>query len=89
MYYDVKSAEYCGDYKIRVSFEDGKSGVVDFRSYLQKGGVFEKFRDINFFRNFCIHKEIRVLTWEDDIDVAPETLYSAATNSPLPQWMAL
>ena len=87
MYYDVKSAEYYGNYKIKVVFEDGKGGVADFQSYIQKGGVFEKFRDINFFRNFYIHEEIGVLTWEDDIDIAPETLYSAATKLPFPQWM--
>ena len=52
MYYDVKAAQYCDGYRIKVAFEDGKGGVVDFQPYLQKGGVFEKFRDINFFKNF-------------------------------------
>ena len=87
MYYDVKSAQYCGDYKIKVTFEDGKGGVVDFQSYLQKGGVFEKFRDINFFKNFFINEEVGVLSWKDDVDIAPETLYSKATQSPLPEWL--
>lgn len=87
MYYDVKSAQYCDDYKIKVTFEDGKGGVVDFQSYLQKNGVFERFRDINFFKKFYINEEIGVLSWPDEIDIAPETLYSAATKSPLPKWM--
>ena len=39
MLIDLKSAEYCDDYKIKLSFEDGKSGVVDFSSYLNKNGV--------------------------------------------------
>ena len=87
MYYDVKSAQYCDGYKIKVTFEDGKGGVVDFQPYLQKGGVFEKFRDINFFKNFYINEEIGVLSWKDDVDIAPETIYSAATQSPLPKWV--
>ncbi len=86
MYYDVKSAQYCDGYKIRLSFEDGKGGVVDFQPYLHKGGVFEKFRDINFFKKFSINQEVGVLSWEGDIDIAPETIYSAATKLPMPRW---
>jgi len=29
-----------------------------------------------------------VLTWGDEeVDIAPETLYAEATNTPLPEWM--
>ena len=87
MLLDVVSAEYCGDYKIKITFEDGKSGIVDFSSYLKKGGVFEKFKNIDFFKSFSIDNEVGVLTWKNEIDIAPETLYSAATNSSLPNWM--
>ena len=89
MYYDVKFAQYYDGYKIKIVFEDGKSGVVDFQQYLHKGGVFEKFRDMSFFKNFHINEELGVLSWENEIDVAPETIYSAATNSPMPKWVML
>jgi len=84
---DVISAKYKGEYKIEVTFEDGASGIVDFSKYLLKSGVFEKFKDMEFFKNFKINEELGVLTWGDEIDIAPETLYSKATNSPLPEWM--
>jgi hypothetical protein len=84
---DVISAQYKGEYKIEVTFEDGASGVVDFSKYLSRGGVFEKFKDLEFFKNFKIHEELGVLTWGDEIDIAPETLYAEATHSPLPDWM--
>jgi len=42
---------------------------------------------MDLFRRFRINEELAVLTWEGDIDVAPETLYSDATNTPLPEWM--
>lgn len=84
---DVISANYKGGYKIEVTFEDGASGIVDFSKYLLEGGVFEKFKDMEFFKNFKINEELGVLTWGDEIDIAPETLYSEATNSPLPEWM--
>lgn len=84
---DVISANYKGGYKIEVTFEDGASGIVDFSKYLSEGGVFEKFKNMEFFKNFKINAELGVLTWGDEVDIAPETLYAEATNSPLPDWM--
>lgn len=83
---DVISASYKDGYKIEMTFEDGATGIVDFSKYLSKGGVFEKFKDIEFFKNFKVNEELGVLTWGDEIDIAPETLYAEATNSPLPNW---
>jgi len=34
-----------------------------------------------------VDPELGVLTWEGDLDIAPETLYADATGSPLPDWM--
>jgi len=85
---DVVSAVYKDGYKIEVTFEDGVTGIVDFSKYLNQGGVFEKFKDIEFFKNFSINKELGVVTWGDgEVDIAPETLYAEATNSTLPDWM--
>jgi hypothetical protein len=87
MYYDAIAAEYLGDYKLRVSFADGKSGVVDFGKYIKKGGIFNKLADVKNFKRFTINRELGVITWDGEIDIAPETLYSEATQEPLPQWV--
>ena len=86
---DVVSAIYKGEYKIEVTFEDGVTGIVDFSKFLSNGGVFEKFRNIEFFKNFRINRELGVLTWGGEVDIAPETLYAEATSSLLPDWMEL
>jgi hypothetical protein len=87
MLHDVVSATYKGGYRIEITFDNGERGVVDFSPYLQRGGVFGKFRDISFFREFRVNEELGTLTWADEIDVAPETLYAQATGAPLPDWM--
>lgn len=87
MLVDIISAEYLGGYKIKLTFEDGKTGIIDFSKYLEKGGVFDKFKDIEFFKSFELDEELGNLTWNNEIDIAPETLYSEATNSPLPEWI--
>ena len=52
-----------------------------------RGGVFKRFRDLTFFREFRVNEELGTLTWGDEIDIAPETLYAEATGTPLPDWM--
>ena len=87
MLHDVVTATYRGGYLIELEFDDGKKGVVDFSKYLERGGVFERFKDIAFFRSFSVNAEFGALTWGDELDVAPETLYAEATGSGLPPWM--
>jgi len=85
--HDVKSAKYLDDYKIEVTFDNGRSGIADFSAYPSRVGIFAKFRDMNFFKSCRVNHELGVLAWGDDIDIAPETLYSMATGESLPEWM--
>jgi hypothetical protein len=87
MYYDLVSANYIDGYQIELTFEDGKSGIVDFQKYIEKGGIFSRLKDLELFRNFQINKDFRIISWNAEIDIAPETLYSDATGAPLPNWM--
>jgi len=87
MTHDVVSASYKGEYRIEVTFDNGKRGIIDFSKYLDKGGVFDRFKDISFFKDFKINEELGVLTWGGEIDVAPETLYAEATRTSLPDWI--
>jgi hypothetical protein len=84
---ELVSAEYLEDHKLSVVFADGKMTVVDLSQYAARGGVFEKFKDLDYFKNFSINPDFGVLTWQGGVDIAPETLYSLATGEPLPSWM--
>ncbi len=81
MNYDVVSAEYLGERKLKVAFEDGKSAVIDFSKYIRRGGVFRQLADIEFFKQFKINKDFGALCWGDELDIAPETLYREATEN--------
>jgi len=87
MYYDLIEAKYVEGYKLELTFENGKKGTVDLQDYVKKGGIFSRFSNIEYFKKFYINKEIGVLCWPDDLDIAPETLYHEATGEPLPVWM--
>jgi hypothetical protein len=87
MYYYVKKVKYLEGYKLEILFENGKRGIIDLKGYIKKGGVFSRFADLEYFKKFYIDKETGVLCWPDELDIAPETLYSEATGEPLPEWM--
>lgn len=74
MFFDVVEAEYIADYKIKLSFENGKRGIVDLKDYSKKGGVFEDFKDKNYFMKFYVNKDLGTICWPNGADIAPETL---------------
>ena len=80
MILDVVAARYIREYEIEVEFEDGSRGIIDFSEYRTRGGVFDKFNDMEYFRNSRIDGELGVISWEDGVDIAPETLYSKAVS---------
>ena len=83
MYHDVIDITCLDDFKLKLIFDDGKSGILDCKPLIAKGGVFARLSDPEVFNKARINRELGVVTWEDDIDIAPETAYSLATGSPL------
>jgi hypothetical protein len=85
-YDDLIKAEYLDSYKIKCTFKNGKQGTVDMNHYCKKEGIFSRFSDLDYFKNF--HIDNGVLVWgEGEVDIAPETLYHKATGEPYPEWM--
>lgn len=78
MYYDVINAKYISEYKISLEFADGSKGIADLKKIIDKGGVFTELKVLENFKKIFIHPELKVLSWENEIDIAPETLYALA-----------
>lgn len=87
MYHDVVEVRCLEEFRLELTFEDGKSGILDCKPIIARGGVFAKLRDPEVFRRAKVNVELGVVTWDDEVDIAPETAYSMATGSPLPEWM--
>ncbi|MBI2994135.1 MAG: DUF2442 domain-containing protein [Gammaproteobacteria bacterium] len=68
----VVRAEYRGEYKIRLVFNDGVEGTIDFLDWLS-GPVFEPLKDPEYFFHFFV--EGGTVTWPNGTDIAPETLH--------------
>lgn len=87
MYFNIVTANYIEGYKLEIIFENGRKGIADLQGYAKKGGVFSRFSNLEYFKQFYINKELGALCWPDNLDIAPETLYHTATHEPLPSWM--
>ena len=77
MFIRIKKAEYIGDYKIKITFDEGSEGIVDLSESLE-GRVFESLKDKENFSKFKVDKELRTIVWENGADFAPEYLYFLA-----------
>ncbi len=76
----VTEVEVVGDHQLRLNFEDGSQGDVDFSSR-QWRGVFEPLRDPSYFRRVALDRELGTIVWPNGADIAPETLYDRVKES--------
>lgn len=74
---DVTGAEVIGDHRLRLTFEDGLVGDVDFTGRNWRG-VSEPLADPAFFAQVSVDPQIRTVVWPNGYDMAPETLYERA-----------
>lgn len=77
----VTEAQYLGDYRLRLLFEDGASGELDF-SNEEWRGVFAPLADPDYFRRVELDEELGTIVWPNGADIAPETLYRLVTEQP-------
>ena len=75
--HDISAVEVIGKYRLRLTFDDGTVGDVDF-SERDWRGVFEPFKDPANFAKVRVSPESGTITWPGDLDMAPEPLYEEA-----------
>jgi hypothetical protein len=78
---DVTAVEVIGDYRLRLTFEDGTIGDVDF-SEREWRGVFEPLADPSYFVRVEVDREAGTISWPGGLDMAPEPLYDEARRHP-------
>lgn len=77
MFLHITNAKYIEDYKIEVSFNNGRKGVADLSGSL-KGSVFEPLKDKEFFSAFIVDEELDTIVWKNGADLAPEYIFFQA-----------
>ncbi len=86
MIISVNQADYLGDYRLQLRFDNGESGEVDLQDLIFKYPAAEPLRDKSCFQQFCLD-EWSTVVWDCGFDVSPETLYERATGKQV-GWLA-
>ena len=64
-----------GDYLIYVEFNDGYSGIIDFKEELRRDHreIIQELLDLKLFNT--VKLDFDTLCWDNGLDFAPEYLY--------------
>lgn len=78
---EINHAEYKGNYTINLTFNDGRTGIVDLEQTIfdDNRKVFSPLREKSYFKNFTV--EHSTIVWSDELDIAPEYLFYLAFKS--------
>jgi Protein of unknown function (DUF2442) len=74
----VTEVEALGAHRLRLRFEDGVEGEIDFSTEAWDG-VFAPLSDPTYFARVELDEGLGTIVWPNGADVAPETLH---------QWVA-
>ncbi len=61
------------DYKIRVAFDDGVSGIVDLTDLVQKG-IFQVLKDVSLFQK--VYVAGAAIAWSDELEIDAGSIYA-------------
>jgi uncharacterized protein YkvS len=76
----VVKVELKDEYKVFVEFNDGISGIIDFKEKLNNDNrqIIKDLLDTNKFRT--VKLDLDTLCWDNGVDFAPEYLYEEIKN---------
>jgi hypothetical protein len=72
MYPSVSKVKAGQDYTLQIEFDNGESGILDMKPYLDFG-VFQKLKNVQTFQSAKIAFD--TVEWDNGIDLDPEFVY--------------
>jgi len=75
----IIALEVLDNYRVRLRFDDGVEGEVEFSAHVGKG-VFAGWADYGFFRQASIGERGRTLTWPGELDFCADALWLQVTG---------
>ncbi|HXR06891.1 MAG TPA: DUF2442 domain-containing protein [Candidatus Acidoferrum sp.] len=72
----IVSAEPLPEWRLRVVFEDGVSGIFPVEP-AKRGGVFLKLLDTRVFNAVAVNPDFGCVEWPGGIDLCPDAMHQA------------
>jgi len=72
----VKSVEYIKDYKLKLSFKDNTTKIVDLENMIKESsGIFSPLKDRDYFKKVTLDDCQLSICWPNGADICPDVLY--------------
>ncbi len=78
--HDITAVEVVGEFRLRLTFDDGTVGEVDFAER-DWPGVLQRLGDRAYFSRVFVDPELGTVAWPNGVDLAPEPLYEEARRN--------
>ncbi|MGO9587471.1 MAG: DUF2442 domain-containing protein [Limisphaerales bacterium] len=75
----IISAEPLANCRLKVTFNDGVSGVFSVEPE-RRGGVFLKLLDAKIFNAVTVNPDFGCVEWPGGVDLCPDTMHQAVTG---------
>ena len=76
----LEQVQVLPDYRLHLTFRDGRAGVVDLSEELW-GQMFEPLADPAYFAQAKLDAELGTVVWPNGADFAPEFLYQSVKQT--------
>ena len=76
---EVVAARYLGDYRVWLTFDNGREGLIDLEDDLW-GDEHEALRDRSLLSEFFVDPGRATLAWDNGSDFSPEYLYTKLSH---------
>ena len=73
MYPSVKNVIANNDYELHIDFDNGETGILDMKPFLNMG-VFKKIKNLDEFKQ--VRVSFDTVEWNSGVDLDPEFVYS-------------
>ena len=73
MYPSVKNVSANNNYELTIEFDNGESGILDMKPFLELG-VFKKLKEQSAFKQ--VRVSFDTVEWSSGVDLDPEFVYS-------------
>lgn len=72
--YTITNFEIVAPYTLRLTFDDGAVRTIDLSPVL-RGELYSPLRDLDFFNQVKLNREIGTIVWPNEADFDPATLH--------------
>ena len=73
MYPSVKEVVVADNYLLKISFDNGESGILDMKPILDFG-IFHRIKDVDAFKR--VQVSFDTIEWDCGVDLDPEYVYA-------------